>query len=258
MIFIEAGNIIVDTHTMYITVKSGDDASDAVIPVSEESSVSMRGLYCELNGKKVLFDPGPGKWIGSFFPGYHFSSLRNAGNILADEGLNSEDVTDIFLTHLHFDHCAGIFKKKGDLLLPSFPGATLHMSRSQYHQIEKPSQEEKDSFLPGFNRLISKYYDAVYYEEGEHPDFLEDVIISDGHSRGMMLPVISDNGNRYIYVSDLIPTTVNLNPAIVSGYDTNPEVLYREKLDFFSQYKDSNYRLILFHEPDLSRRVINL
>ena len=85
----------------------------------------------------------------------------------------------------------GIFAQEGEQLVAAFPGAKLHISRLQFELIENPSQEERDSFSPGFKRLINRYYNVNLCDQSNFPDFLDDIIFSDGHTRGMMLPVFS-------------------------------------------------------------------
>ena len=236
----------------------GPGAGIPEIPGRGQSALAMRGLYFKAGDSKVLLDPGPGKWIGSFFPGYHFSGLHNAFDLLKNEGIVAEEITDIFLTHLHFDHCAGVFIREGQILRPAFPGATLHLSREQYDLIGDPSDEEKDSFLPGFTQLIDKYYKISFCEKARVPLFLDDIIFSHGHSRGMALPVFHVAGKKYIYVSDLIPTCLHLERRIVSGYDTDPSLLFVEKEAFLDTFTGRGYSIILFHESVISKREILL
>lgn len=256
MLYLESGNIIVDNATMYQKIHRNDDNSESF--EHGQSHIALRGLYFEMNGHKVVIDPGPGRWIESFFPGYHFSNLNDATAIMDEAGYDYGAVTDIFLTHLHFDHCAGIFAQKGDHLVPAFPGANLYLSASQFKLIENPSEEERGSFLPGFNRLINRYYNVILCDETNKLSYLDDIIFSDGHTRGMMLPVFSIGNESYIYATDLIPTKMNMTPEIVSGYDNDPELLYREKLAFFDTWGRSGNRLIFFHEPDPDKRLAEL
>ncbi len=258
MLFLETGKIIVDNATMFHFITEHDDFNPPESLLEEKSSLALRGLYFEKGRQKVILDPGPGKWISTFFPGYRFSSLRNACDLVEKEGIPPGRITDIVLTHLHFDHCAGIFIQEGELLLPAFPGAMLHISRAQIDLVDHPSTDEKDSFLPGFTQLIHKYYDVNLCDEQTVPAFLDDLIFSNGHTKGMILPVFTHEGRKYIYVSDLIPTQANLIPEVVSGYDTDPELLFREKLEFFSTHGTTDCQVIFFHEPDHRQRVVKL
>ena len=258
MFFLEAGNIIVDNATMFAIVNDKGEIRRDELLADGEISLALRGLYFEKGGHKVVLDPGPGSWIPAYFPGYRFSTLRDARNIIEKKGIEAAAVTDVFLTHLHFDHCAGIFLEENDLLVPAFPGATIHISNLQVEEMENPSPAEKDSFLPGFIRLIRKYYDIALFDGNDLPGFLDHIILSNGHTRGMMIPVFSSNGERYIYVSDLVPTVLNMKTSVVSGYDTDPYMLYREKLSFFSEYGGKGYHLIFFHEGDEDQRQITL
>jgi len=256
MLYLEAGNIIVDNATMYQEIHCNDDNSG---PFKHgQSHIALRGLYFESEGHKVVIDPGPGRWIESFFPGYHFRDLNDATTLLDEAGYDHGAVTDIFLTHLHFDHCAGIFAQKGDHLIPAFPNANLYLSASQFKLIDHPSEEERDSFLPGFNKLVNKYYNVILCDKADNVSYLDDIIFSDGHTRGMMLPVFSVDNESYIYATDLIPTKRNMTPEIVSGYDNDPELLYREKLSFFETWGRSGKRLIFFHEPEPANRLAKL
>ncbi len=258
MLYLEGGTINVDPGTMYHVVTDSETVEPAGILDQGPSELALRGLYFGKKGHRVIIDPGPGNWIQGFFPGYGFSSLSDAGETLRKNGLDPYSVTDVVLTHLHFDHCAGVFIQQDDLLLPAFPRATIHISRQQIELIDHPQDNEKDSFLPGFSRLIRKYYDISLYEGTDIPPFFDEVFFSDGHTRGMMSPVFSVEGKSYIYVSDLVPTYKNLNLKIVSGYDTDPFKLYTEKAEFFRRFENSDYRLIFFHEPDSEKSVVEI
>jgi glyoxylase-like metal-dependent hydrolase (beta-lactamase superfamily II) len=213
----------------------------------EMVSLSMRSVFFSSGEHKIIIDPGPGTYIADDFPDYDFHKLVDVRLALREGGINPNDITDIFLTHLHFDHCGGIFHKEGQVLVPSFPLARIHYSRRQAGAVLDPDEFGRDSFLPDWENLVASR-NVVLYEKGEKPDFLTDVFMSDGHTDGMMIPVFESAGQEYAFLSDLIPTALNEDPEVVSMFDRDPALLAREKMIFFEKIKERSPGFVYFHD----------
>ena len=213
----------------------------------EMVNLAMRAAFFSSGKHKVIIDPGPGAYIADYFPDYDFRELIDIRLALKKVGIEPLEITDIFLTHLHFDHCGGVFHKEGQGLVPSFPGARIHYSRRQAEAVLNPDEFENDSFLPDWENLVASR-NIVLHEIDQKPDFLTDVFLSDGHTDGMMIPIFESEGYEYAFLSDLIPTALNEDPEVVSMFDRDPALLAREKMMFFEKVKERFPGFIYFHD----------
>ena len=177
------------------------------------------------------------------FSDFQYGKLYDPAEYLIKINLSPADITDVFLTHLHFDHCLAVFSFSEEKAVPSFPKARIHVSRKQMDYIRNLPKEEYDSFLPGFDKLLLDNYKVFQYEEGEKPGFVKDLFFSDGHTPGMMIPFIEMNKETMVFASDLFPAKDNLEMNVVSGYDRNPKLLMDEKMLFTKNSEQLNLKM---------------
>ena len=162
---------------------------------------------------------------------------------LYDAGVLPEMVSDVVFTHLHFDHGSGAFKRVPGHIQKRFPNARYHVLKEHFDYASSPHPKEADSFFTGF----FKYLDQLHWLEDWTYEWM-DFRIFNGHTKGMVVPVIkSDDGNTY-FTSDLIPMHIFLDPEVYSGYDLDPELAKSEKQEFLYGMGESS-RLLLFHDP---------
>jgi glyoxylase-like metal-dependent hydrolase (beta-lactamase superfamily II) len=176
---------------------------------------------------------------------------------LSKLGLTKDDITDMVLTHLHFDHCGGSIEKIGeDQFAPAFKNATYWISRPQWEWATHPNRREKASFLKenifpieesGQLKLVEK--------EGELFPGIE-VRFYDGHTDGQMIPFIKYNGRTIVFMADLLPSAAHVPLPYVMAYDTKPLITLKEKEQFFTEAIENNY--ILFLEHDLFHECCTL
>lgn len=213
---------------------------------------AMRCLLVTDEDRIVLIDNGIGsKQSEKFFSHYYLHGDHDLDTSLAKAGVSSEDITDMFHTHLHFDHCGGGVVKKGeDHFALKFPHATYWSHRDHWQWATEPNPREKASFLKE-NILPIKESGNLQMLDGTAGTFIPgvDFITVDGHTDKQMLPVISYKGHKIVFVADLLPSTGHIPLPYVMGYDTRPLLTLREKEAFLSKAAEDKYILFLEHDP---------
>lgn len=210
---------------------------------------AMRCLLVEEGNRLALIDCGLGnKQSEKFFSYYEPHGDDSVESSLKNHGFSPNDITDCFLTHLHFDHCGGAVKREGEKLVPAFPNATYYCNEKHWQTATEPNQREKASFLSenilpikesGQLRMLNK-------EEEVMPNF--NVIFVNGHTEAMMLPVIRYKEHTIVYMADLIPSAGHIPVSYVMAYDVRPLITLEEKEMFLKIAVENDY--ILFFEHD--------
>lgn len=212
---------------------------------------AMRCMLVELENKLILIDNGIGnKQDAKFFSYYFLHGDDSLEKSLHKAGFTFEDVTDVFLTHLHFDHCGGSirYKENSDKLETTFPNATYWSNKDHWMWAIYPNAREKASFLRENILPIEESGQLKFVEkEGElFPGF--SAIFVDGHTEKMMLPHIRYKDRTVVFMADLMPSTGHIPVAYVMAYDTRPLLTLEEKEKFLKKATDNDY--ILFFEHD--------
>lgn len=206
--------------------------------------LSMNALLVSLVDRVVLIDPGCADFLPARLASeYGLEIMETIEEQLDKVGYNVNDLTDVIFTHLHFDHGSGAFLRVPGKIVKRFPQAKYHVLKEHFEYAVNATQKESNTFFTSF----LKYLDRIYWLE----DWKEDWItfrIFNGHTRGMVIPVIKTSGGDTCYVTDLIPLELFLESGVYSGYDFDPELAKRDKLEFLEELNHST-RLILFHDP---------
>jgi glyoxylase-like metal-dependent hydrolase (beta-lactamase superfamily II) len=252
LISIETGNFKLDGGAMFGVVPKS--LWQKVYPADENNmcNFSLRALYVEDEGRKILIDAGLGqKQDEKFFGYYYLNGSDSLEKSLHKEGIDKSVITDVILTHLHFDHCGGAveYHKDGKTFRPAFPNATYWCSHDQWNWALMPNQREKPSY---FDENILPIRDSGQLKLFEHDfDLTPNVRIRlyNGHSQGMAVPFIRYQDRIVVYMADLIPTSSHVPLSWICGYDTQPLVSLKEKEQFLNEASKNNY--ILFFEHDL-------
>lgn len=223
-----------------------------LIPANENNlcTWSMRCLLVETGNRKILIDCGMGTKQDPKF----FSHYEPAGNIdphqsLQQLQLNKEEITDVFLTHLHFDHCGGAVEMDANgKLIPTFPNATYWSNEQHFQWAEFPNAREKASFLKENFIPLREHGVLKFLKEDEEllPGF--STIWVHGHTESMMLPKLEYDGKTVVYVADLLPSYAHIPLPYVMGYDVRPLQTLKEKEAFLHVALDNNYHLIFEHD----------
>ena len=212
-------------------------------------TLSMRSLLAISGDRKILINNGMGNKNKEKHTLYFSLNDQetNLGKSLAAVGLAYEDITDVFLTHLHFDHCGGSVELDHDgNLVPAFRNAVYHSSRQQWTWAINPNKREKPSY-PSENLL--PLHDRLNLIDGDcelFPGFK--VRIFNGHTMGQAIPFIRHKGRTVVYTSDLLPTSAHLPLPYIMSYDIQPLVTLAEKEHLIKEAVENDY--ILFFEHD--------
>lgn len=215
---------------------------------------SMRCLLIENGNRLMLVDTGIGdKQSEQFFSHYYLSGDATLKSSIEAAGFSLDDITDVILTHLHFDHCGGAIARNGnEQFRPVFKNATYWSSERHWKWATQPNAREKASFLKENILPIEESGQLKFIERTG--DFSKNVfdgidfIFVDGHTDSMMLPMIHHKDKKIVFMADLLPSTGHIPLPYVMGYDTRPLITLDEKGRFLKKAADEN--LILFLEHD--------
>jgi glyoxylase-like metal-dependent hydrolase (beta-lactamase superfamily II) len=189
-----------------------------------------------------------------FFSYYYMHGDDTLEKSLAAHGFKPEDITDVFLTHLHFDHCGGSIKKdEAGNLVPAFPKALYWSNHKHWASALAPNDREKASFLKE-NILPMEEHGLLRFVEGEDgAEWLPDIRIRyvNGHTDAMMLPQIRYNDSTILYCADLIPSVHHVPLAWVMAYDMRPLETLKEKKALLQEAVANNWILYFEHDPEI-------
>jgi glyoxylase-like metal-dependent hydrolase (beta-lactamase superfamily II) len=213
---------------------------------------AMRCLLVQTGDRLILIDNGLGdKQDEKFFSHYYLNGDDSLAKSLRSNGFTEEDVTDVFLTHLHFDHCGGSIRWNKDHTgyEPAFANATYWSNEKHWATATKPNAREKASFLKENIIPIHESGHLKFLNDGEElvPGFKTFFVY--GHTEAMMLPVINYNGRTVVYCADLIPSAGHIPVPYVMAYDMNPLVTLEEKSKFLKEAVQGDYILFFEHDP---------
>jgi glyoxylase-like metal-dependent hydrolase (beta-lactamase superfamily II) len=212
---------------------------------------AARCLLIEDGKRLILVDNGIGdKQSPEFFKHYYIHGDDTLLTSIAKAGYSPSDVTDMFLTHLHFDHCGGGVKKDGDKLSLVFPNATYWSNKLHWELAVNPNPREKASFLKE-NILPMQESGRLRLIEANAPSPIPqfDILHVDGHTEQMMIPMVHYKDKTICFVADLIPSSSHIPLAYVMGYDTRPLITMAEKEKFLKEAAARNYVLFFEHDP---------
>ncbi len=223
-------------------------------PADENNMCSwaMRSLLIEDGDRLILVDTGIGnKQDEKFFSHYYLHGDASTDTSLAKHGFHRDDITDVFLTHLHFDHCGGAIERQGDKLLPAFKNASYWSNQEHWDTATKPNDREKASFLKDNILPIQESGQLKFIPREEGIPFSNDFNIRFvfGHTDSMMLPQIQYKDKTILYMADLLPSIGHIPIPYVMAYDMFPLTTLQEKKSFLQEAVENNYILFLEHDP---------
>jgi glyoxylase-like metal-dependent hydrolase (beta-lactamase superfamily II) len=226
-------------------------------PADENNMCSwaLRCLLIEDGDRLMLIDAGIGdKQSEKFFSHYFLYGDTTLSKSLAQKGFNEDDITDVFLSHLHFDHCGGAIQwnttKNG--YRPTFKNARYWSNENHWRWATEPNPREKASFLAENILPIQESGQLEFIERKS--DFMENVfpnmgiLFVDGHTDSMMIPHILYKGKTIVFMADLLPSVGHIPLPYVMGYDTRPLITMKEKSQFLNHAAQHNYVLFLEHD----------
>lgn len=212
-------------------------------------SWAMRCLLVQEGNHIMLIDNGMGKKQSDKFFGYYFlhgeDSLEKS---MHKAGVSDTDITDMFLTHLHFDHCGGGIKYEGEKLVPTFTNATYWSNEAHWNWATVPNAREKASFLKENILPMQESGQLKWVKESRFSENIE-ILFVDGHTEKMMLPLITYKGRKILYCADLFPSAGHIPLPYVMAYDTRPLLTLQEKERILAQAVAEDWVLFFEHDP---------
>lgn len=261
---IESGNFKLDGGAMFGVVPKV--IWNKTNPADNNNLIELgaRLLLIEDGNKLILIDTGMGnKQSEKFFGYYNLWGEHSIDKSLGKVGFHRDDITDVFLTHLHFDHVGGAVNWNSDRTgyVNAFKNAKYWTNDSHWDWATKPNPREKASFLSE-NILPIQESGALNFIQRPEGDLLHnselgfDIFFADGHTEKQMIPIINYNGQKIAYTADLLPTAGHIPLPYVMGYDTRPLLTMQEKEKFLKMATDENW--LLFLEHDAHNEIITL
>jgi glyoxylase-like metal-dependent hydrolase (beta-lactamase superfamily II) len=224
---------------------------------------ALRCMLIEEGNRLILVDTGIGnKQDAKFFSHYYLHGDHDLDDSLKLIGFNRNDITDVFLSHLHFDHCGGAIARQGEKLVPAFPNAVYWSNDSHWTWATEPNDREKASFLKenilpiqesgrlkmlpvkdGDNLVSLSHLAQIPFADGF------DIRIVNGHTKSMMLPQLTYKGKTIVFMADLLPSSGHLPIPYVMAYDVFPLTSLMEKKIFLEEAVAGDYFLFFEHDP---------
>lgn len=226
-------------------------------PADENNMCSwaLRCMLIDTGDRKILVDTGMGnKQDAKFFGHYYLHGDDTLDSSLAKYGFTKDDITDVFHTHLHFDHCGGTIMRQGEQLIPAFKNAKLWSNEQHWKWATEPNDREKASFLKE-NILPMKESGRLQFVDVKEGISLFDENITlkfaYGHTEAMMLPTIKYKGRTVVYMADLLPSAAHIPLPYVMAYDMFPLKTLHEKKAFLQEAVENDYVLFFEHDANI-------
>ncbi|KQC30705.1 MBL fold metallo-hydrolase [Flagellimonas eckloniae] len=261
---IETGNFKLDGGAMFGVVPKSIWNRTNPADSNNMIDIAARCLLIEDSDRLILVDSGMGNKQSEKFFGYYYQwGNHSIDNSLKELGFHRDDITDVFMTHLHFDHCGGSIQWNQDRTgyEPAFKNASFWTNEDHWEWATNPNAREKASFLKE-NLLPMQESGRLHFVQRNGSSFLEEselgfgILFVDGHTEKQMLPYLKYKGNSIVFVADLVPTVGHIPLPYVMGYDTRPLLTLDEKAKFLNEIAQNNF--LLFFEHDAHNELCTL
>lgn len=261
---VETGNFKLDGGAMFGVVPQTIWQRTNPADNNNMIDVAARSLLIEDGNRLILIDTGMGKkQSDKFFSYYYHWGDYSIDASLSKHGFHKDDITDVFMTHLHFDHCGGSVQWNKDQTgyEPAFKNAVFWTNENHWKWATKPNAREKASFLKE-NLLPMQESGQLKFVSRREDPFVEQselgfgILFVDGHTEKQMIPHIQYQGKTLVFVADLVPTVGHIPLPYVMGYDTRPLLTLAEKEVFLNTAAKEDY--ILFFEHDAHNEICTL
>ena len=223
------------------------------VPADEYNRIQMvtRSLLVVSNERKIIIDTGNGdKWDDKNRSRYNIDLDKiNLSSSLEKYGFIPADITDVFCTHLHFDHAGGNTSIEDGKIVPTFPNATYWIHQDNWDLANSPSEKDRGSYLAENWSVLAENGMIEYVTDRE--EFLPgiEIMLTYGHTIGMMHPLIKDGNNTVFYAADIFPMAAHVPLAWVMAYDLNPVQTIKEKRSLLPTMVDKNWTVFFEHDP---------
>ena len=261
---IETGNFKLDGGAMFGVVPKSLWQRTNPADANNMIDMAARCLLIEDGNRLILIDNGLGNKQSEKFFGYYYQwGDHTLDKSLAKNSFHRDDITDVFMSHLHFDHCGGSIEWNKDRTgyQPAFKNATFWTNENHWQWAIKPNVREKASFLKENLLPMQESGQLKFVSQGDtlfvpNSELGFDILFVNGHTEKMMLPHITYKGKTLVFVADLIPTVGHIPVPYVMGYDTRPLLTMDEKAAFLEKAVTEEY--LLFFEHDAHNEICTL
>ena len=254
---IHTGNFKLDGGAMFGVVPKV--IWNKLVPANENNlcNWSMRCLLIEIEDRKILIDTGIGnKQSEKFYGHYDLNGEDTLMGSLSSRGISADQITDVLLTHLHFDHCGGAIIRDAESLIPQFPNAVYHLTESHWNHANNPNDRERASFLPENFLPLKELGLLNFVKEGDMIADCIEIKVFNGHTFGMIAPIIHWGATKLMYMADLIPAAAHIPVNYVMGYDIQPLITMEEKKSLLPWLESEQVWLIFEHDASYCRAQV--
>jgi len=254
---INAGNFKLDGGAMFGVVPKSIWNKLNPADANNLCTWATRCLLISTGRQLVLIDTGLGdKQDESFFRHYYRDTYQTWDQLLKPYGYQSSDITDVVLTHLHFDHVGGALKKESDKIIPAFPNARYWSNKKHWDWAIQPNPREKASFLKENLLPLQGSGQLHFIDAITSPFDWMEFVFADGHTEQQMLPLITTPHGKLLYAADLLPSAGHIPMPYIMSYDVRPLLSMQEKETVFARALTENWKIMLEH--DLHHECIDL
>ncbi len=248
---IESGTFALDGGAMFGIIPKPLWVKTSPSDEANRITLATRNLLLVSSNKKILVDTGMGNdWDGKSREIYQINQNGNSiDKSLSKLNLNRDNITDVILTHLHFDHTGGSLKNENGKLTPAFPNAKYYVQKQNYNWGMNPSDRDKGSYIKDkFHPLIEHGVLNLLDSVKNFDDEIEFIIVN-GHTVGQQLLKVSDSSATLLYCADLFPTMSHIRIPYVMGYDIQPLETVKEKKMILPKAVEENWKIFFEHDP---------
>ena len=252
LLTIHAGHFKLDGGAMFGVVPQSIWKKSNPPDENNMCSWATRCLLVEDGNRLILIDTGMGdKQSEKFFSYYYLHGEHSLEKSLHQAGVDFADITDVLLTHLHFDHCGGSIRYNQDrtATLPVFPNATYWSNEAHWKWAIEPNDREKASFLKENILPIEESGQLAFIRDGNELGGNIHIELVSGHTESMMIPHIRYKGKTVVFCADLFPSVGHLPIPYIMAYDTRPLLTLQEKKQFLEKAVEKEYVLFFEHDP---------
>lgn len=224
-------------------------------PADEANRIelALRHLLLDNGERRILIDTGIGHlWTEKQVKMFCIKQPENAlDEALKRAGFSREQVTDVILTHLHFDHAGGATMADGREIVPAFPGATYYTQRAQWELANQPSAKDRASFIPENFMPLERHGQLAILDSGEEIAPGVEIMVGNGHTDGHQMVKVTGGGETIVFMGDTVPTATHLRLPFIMGYDLRPLETLEEKKRLLARAAEEEWWLFFDHDPEV-------